>query len=112
ATAGSRNGPRADRVSASVSGSEERQILLELVRGHLDAVVIPILPFELDVARVDVLAEAAEQELARRADLDGLAQRLRQLLDAGPLALLVGEVVEVLLHRRRQLVALLDPLEA
>ena len=61
---------------------------------------------------MDVLAEALEQQLAGGAELDRLAERLRQLLDAGPLALLVGEVVEVLLHRRRQLVALLDPLEA
>src|SRR3712207_7586079 len=36
---------------------------------------------------------------------------LRQLLDAQPLPLVGGEVVEVLLHRLRQLVALLDALE-
>src|SRR4051794_25005999 len=47
-----------------------------------------------------------------RRQLDGLAERLRQLLDPQPLPLVGRQVVEVLLHRLRQLVTLLDSLEA
>jgi hypothetical protein len=58
-----------------------------------------------------VLAEHPEDQLGLGGDLDRLPQRLRQLLDPAALALLRGEVVEVLLHRLGQLVAVLDPLE-
>jgi hypothetical protein len=58
-----------------------------------------------------VLAERAQHQLGLRGQLDRLAERLGQLLDAQPLPLLGTDVVEVLLHRLGQLVALLDALE-
>ena len=59
-----------------------------------------------------MLAERAQDELGLGGQLDRLAQRLRQLLDSALAALVGRQVVEVALHRLRQLVALLDPLEA
>src|SRR6478609_7927741 len=92
--------------------SEDREVALELPRADLHAVVLPLLALDLDVAVEHVLAERAQHELGLRRDLDRLAERLGQLLDAEAPPLLGGEVVEVLLHRLGQLVALLDPLQA
>src|SRR5919107_308831 len=92
--------------------SEHRQVALELPGADLDAVVLPLLALDLDVAVEHVLAERAQDELGLGRELDRLAERLRQLLDAEPLPLLRRQVVEVLLHGLGQLVALLDPLEA
>ena len=91
---------------------KNRQVALELPGSDLDAVVLPLLALDLDVAVEDVLAERAQHELGLGGDLDRLAQRLRQLLDAEPAALVGREVVEVLLHRLGQLVAALDALQA
>src|SRR3954469_237593 len=104
---------RARRASTSCSraSSEDRQKLLDLVRRDLHPVVLPLLPLDLDEAVEGVLAEDAKDELGLRGELDRLSQRLRQLLDAAALALLGSEVVEVLLHRLGQLVAMLDALE-
>src|SRR5919107_6238723 len=92
--------------------SEHRQVALELPGADLDAVVLPLLALDLDVAVEHVLAERAQDELGLGRDLDRLAERLGQLLDPEPLPLLRRQVVEVLLHRLGELVALLDPLEA
>src|SRR4051794_41339927 len=87
--------------------SEDRQVALELPGGDLDAVVLPLAALDLDEAVEHVLAERAQDELGLGGDLDRLAQRLGQLLDAQPPALVGREVVEVLLHRLRAPVALL-----
>src|SRR5690349_2660030 len=89
---------------AAALPSEDRQVALELPSGHLDAVVLPLLALDLDVAVEHVLAERAQHELGLRGELDRLAERLGQLLDPEPAALLRRQVVEVLLHRLRQLV--------
>src|SRR3954454_177980 len=103
-----------EAVAVGMAGglpSEHGQVALELPGADLDAVVLPLLALDLDVAVEHVLAERAQDELGLRRDLDRLAERLGQLLDAEPPALLRRQVVEVLVHRLRQLVALLDPLE-
>src|SRR3954471_21279655 len=92
--------------------SEHGQVALELPGADLHAVVLPLLALDLDVAVEHVLAERAQDELGLRRDLDRLAERLGQLLDAEAPALLGREVVEVLLHRLGQLVVLLAFLEA
>ena len=43
--------------------SEDRQVAVELPLGHLDAVVLPLLALDLDVAVEHVLAERAQHEL-------------------------------------------------
>src|SRR6185312_10498819 len=92
--------------------SEDRQVALELPRADLHAVVLPLLALDLDVSVEHVLAERTQHELGLRRDLDRLAERLRKLLDPETAALLGRQVVEVLLHRLGELVALLDALEA
>src|SRR3954468_9227675 len=92
--------------------SEDRQVALELPRADLHPVVLPLLALDLDVAVEHVLAERAQDELGLRRELDRLAERLGELLDAEPPAFLRRQVVEVLLHRLGELVTLLDPLEA
>src|SRR5688500_4535557 len=92
--------------------SENRQEVLDLVRSDLHAVVLPLLALDLDEALERVLAERAQDQLGLGRDLDRLAQRLGKLLDPALGALLRGQVVEVLLHRLGQLVALLDALES
>src|SRR3954463_4576312 len=104
-----------EAVAVGMAGglpSEHGQVALELPGADLHAVVLPLLALDLDVAVEHVLAERAQDELGLRRDLDRLAERLGQLLDAEAPALLGREVVEVLLHRLGQLVALLDSLEA
>src|SRR5687767_14801419 len=81
---------------------EDRQVPVELPLRDLHAVVLPLLSLDLDVAVEDVLAERAQHELGLRGQLDRLAERLRQLLDAEPIPLLRTDVVEVLLHRLGQ----------
>src|SRR3954447_13854838 len=103
-----------EAVAVGMAGglpSEHGQVALQLPGADLHAVVLPLLALDLDVAVEHVLAERAQHELGLRRDLDRLAERLGQLLDAEPLPLLGREAVEVLLHRLGQLVALLDPLE-
>src|ERR671937_1811966 len=90
---------------------QDRKVPVELPLTHLHPVVLPFLPLDLDVAVEDVLAEGPQHELGLVRQLDRLAERLAQLLDAEPLPLLGTYVVQVLLHRLGQLVALLDPLE-
>src|SRR5579871_2549543 len=89
---------------------QDRQVALELPRSDLDAIVLPLLALDLDVAVEHVLPERAQHELGLSGQLDGLAQGLRELLDSEPPAILGREVVEVLLHRLGELVAVLDPL--
>src|SRR3954449_12674465 len=103
-----------EAVAVGMAGglpSEHGQVALELPGADLHAVVVPLLALDLDVAVEHVLAERAQDELGFRRDLDRLAESLGQLLDAEPPALLRRQVVEVLLHRLGQLVALLDALE-
>src|SRR4051794_20741805 len=92
--------------------SENGQKLLDLVRRDLHPVVLPLLPLDLDEAIERMLSEHPQDQLRLRRDLDRLAERLRQLLDAAAVALLRSQVVEILLHRLRELVAVLNPLEA
>src|SRR4051812_9222080 len=104
-----------EAVAVGMAGglpSEHRQVALELPRADLHAVVLPLLALDLDVAVEHVLAERAQDELGLSGELDRLAERLGELLDPEPLPLLRREVVEVLVHRLGQLVALLDALEA
>src|SRR5207248_9963530 len=67
--------------------SENRQVSVELPARDLDAVLVPLLALDLDVALEHVLAERPEHELRLRGQLDRLAERLRQLLDPQPAAL-------------------------
>src|SRR3954449_578599 len=103
-----------EAVAVGMAGglpSEHGQVALELPGADLHAVVLPLLALDLDVAVEDVLPERAQDELGLRRDLDRLAERLGELLDAEPLALVRRQVVEVLLHRLGQLVAALDALQ-
>src|SRR3954454_9879074 len=99
-------------TTCSRTSSEDRQELLDFVRRDLHAVVLPLRALDLDEAVEGVLAEDAEDQLRLGSDLDRLAQGLGELLDPPAMALLRGQVVEVLLHRLGQLIAVLDPLEA
>src|SRR5581483_980903 len=76
-----------------------------------DAVLVPLLPLQLDVAVEDVWAERLLRELRPGKLVDRLAQRLGEGDDASLAPLLGGQVVQVRLHRIRELIALLDPLE-
>src|SRR3954452_5583904 len=89
--------------------SENGQKLLDLVRRDLHPVVLPLLPLDLDEAIERMLSEHPQNQLRLRRDLDRLAERLGQLLDAAAVALLRSQVVEILLHRLRELVAVLNP---
>src|SRR3954453_8454650 len=103
-----------EAVAVGMAGglpSEHGQVALELPGADLHAVVLPLLALDLDVAVEHVLAERAQDELGFRRDLDRLAERLRQLLDPEPPPVLGRQVVEVLLHRLGQLVALLAAFE-
>src|SRR5437870_10296811 len=97
-------------VSARDSGLENGQVLLHLPVGELDAVLVPLLPLQLDVAVEDVRSERLAHELRLRELVDRLAQSLGEGDDAALAPLLGGQVVEVRLHRVGQLVAPLDPL--
>src|SRR6187549_2009747 len=100
------------RTSWTISlPSEDGQELLDFPRGDLNPVVGPLLSLDLDEALEGVLAEDPQHQLGVGGDLDRLAERLRELLDPALLALLGGQVVEILLHRLGELIALLDPLE-
>src|SRR3954454_22597008 len=98
-------------TTCSRTSSEDRQELLDFVRRDLHAVVLPLRALDLDEAVEGVLAEDAEHELGLGGDLDRLAERLRELLDPAAMALFRSQVIEVLLHRLRQLVAVLDALQ-
>ena len=110
--AGHRRPTRWQALLAERPGSEDRQVALELPGRDLDAVVVPLLALDLDVAVEHVLAQRAQHELGLGGQLDRLAQRLGQLLDPEAPALVRRQVVEVLLHRVGQLVAVLDALQA
>src|ERR1700735_2710226 len=79
------------------SCSEDRQVALELPWSDLDTVVVPLLSLDLDVTIEHVLAEGAQHELGLGGQLDRLAQRLGQLVDPEPPALVRRQVIEVLL---------------
>src|SRR5215211_8634823 len=91
---------------------QHAQVLLHLPGRELNAVVVPLLALQLDIAVEDVLAERAADEVRAGELVDRLTKRLRKADDAALAALLGRQVIEVLLHRRRQVVALLDPLES
>jgi hypothetical protein len=90
---------------------QHRQVALQLPGRHLDAVVVPLLALDLDVAIEHVLAERAQDELGLGGELDRLPQSLGQLVDPQPPALVRRQVVQVLLHRIGELIAVLDPLQ-
>src|SRR3712207_6928170 len=60
--------------SSDVCSSDLRQVAVELPRGHLDAVVLPLVALDLDEAVEHVLAERPQHELGLRGDLDRLAR--------------------------------------
>src|SRR5206468_7598526 len=66
---------------------------------------------QLHVVREDVSAERLAGELRLRELVDRLTESLGERDDPARLAVLGRELVEVLLHGLRKLVALLDPLE-
>src|SRR4051812_47135570 len=107
---GRRCGPDASTERRGPPGLENRQVAAELPGSDLDPVVLPLLALDLDVAVEHVLAERAQDELGLRGDLDRLAEGLGKLLDPEPAPVVGREVVEVLLHRLAQLLALLDAL--
>src|SRR3954452_24089082 len=100
---------RGDSMPRTDIGLQDREVPVQFPLGHLNAVVLPLLSLDLDVAVEDVLAERPQHELRLRRQLDRLTERLGQLLDAESLPLVGRQVVEVLLHRLGQLVALLYP---
>jgi len=61
------------RTSASPN-LERSQVLGLLPFGDLDAVLVPLLPLQLDVAREDVLAERATHEIRARELVDRLPE--------------------------------------
>src|SRR5206468_6170524 len=80
-------GPRPCGSSHSpLTPLEDRQELVDLPGGDLDAILVPLLALDLDEALEGVLAEDSQHELRVRGDLDRLTQGLRQLLDAALLA--------------------------
>src|ERR1700756_2167945 len=96
---------------AGISCSENGEVAVEFPLAELDAVLVPFLPLQLDVAVEDVRAEGLAGELRTGQLVDRLAEPLRQRDDSPLAALLRSQVVQVRLHRIGQLVALLDPLE-
>src|SRR5664280_461320 len=87
------------------------QVALDLPVRELDAVLVPLLALEADVVVEDMAPERLLYQAGVGHLLDRLAQRLRQRDDAALLALLGRQVVEVGLHRGRELVVVLDSLE-
>ena len=79
------------RPSGAAAGSQHRQVALQLPGGDLDAVVVPLLALDLDVAVEHVLAERAQDELRLGGQLDRLAEGLGQLVDARAAAARPGE---------------------
>src|SRR5258708_38937925 len=96
---------RRGRAASDCDRSENRQVLLHLPVGELDAVLVPLLPLQLDVAVEDVRAEGLPGELGTGELVDRLAQRLGEGDDPALAALLGGEVVQVGLHRLGQRIA-------
>src|ERR1700754_2904073 len=104
--------PRPPLCACSPLPSQDRQEVFDLVRRDLDPVVVPFLALDLDEAAEGVLAQGAQDQLRVGGDLDRLAERRGELLDPLVSQLLLREVVQVLLHRLRQLVALFDAFES
>src|SRR5439155_10331348 len=102
---------RLGRILLSAVALQHGEIPLELPARQLNAVLVPLLALELDVAVEDVRAERFAREFRLGQCVDRLAEGLGQRDDAALPPLLRCQVVEVRLHRLRQLVALLDPLE-
>ena len=67
---------------------QDREEVLDLPGRHLDAVVLPLLALDLDEAPEGVLTEDRSTSLRLGRDLDRLAERLGELLDAALVALL------------------------
>src|SRR5919109_3251047 len=91
ATAAARRRPGERRRCAGStrrSSSENREEPVDLPGRDLDAVLLPLLALGLDEALEGVLAEGAQHQLGLGRDLDRLAERLRQLVDAALVALL------------------------
>src|SRR5581483_860499 len=98
ASASIQGGAAADglgRPPPPLRGLQDCEVLLHLPVGELDAVFVPLLPLQLDVAVEDVRAERLAHQLRARELVDRLAERLRERDDATLAALLGGEVVEV-----------------
>src|SRR5207248_4196181 len=91
---------------------QDAEVAVDLPLRELDAVLVPLLALQPHVRVVDVVAERAPHQVGAGELVDRLAERLREGDDPALATLLRGEVVEVLLHRRLELVTLLDPFEA
>ena len=71
-----RSGATPPEVRSTSGGSEHRQVPLELPLGELNAVVVPLLPLQLDVAVEDVWTERLARDLGLGQLVDRLAKRL------------------------------------
>src|SRR4029453_2271788 len=91
---GNQGFPRA-RTTGLPHALERREVLLLFPLGHLDAVLVPLAPLELHVAREDVVAERALHEVRVGELLDRLTERLRERDDAPLLPLVCREPVQV-----------------
>src|SRR5215470_18455268 len=83
--------------------SEHGQVSIELPARQLDPVLVPLLSLELHVAVEDVRPQRLSGQLRFGEGVDCLPERLGQGDDPSFAALLGGQVVEVRLHRLRQL---------
>src|ERR1700730_3323370 len=101
---------RKPTVSSDVS--EHRNEAFTLIVGHLATVVLPLHALVAPEEVVHVLAEDLGEQLAALHGLDRLVEALRQRLDAEHPALRRGQRPDAALGPRRQLVPLLDALEA
>src|SRR5260370_29369394 len=103
---------RRGRAASDCDRSENGEVLLHLPVGELNAVLVPFLPLQLDVAVEDVRAEGLLRQLGARELVDRLAERLGEGDDPALTPLLRREVVEARLHRLGQLVGPPDSPEA
>ena len=113
AAAAAGRGRRAAAPSRGLTGPlTVAQVAVELQRRDLRRVVGPLRALVADEVLEDVLAERLGDELGALHHVDGLGERLRQRVDALGRALLGGHLVDVVGGLGREVVALLDALEA
>src|SRR6478736_7741129 len=94
------------RVVTDSPPLEARQVAVELELGHLATVVLPLRPLVAQKEVEDVLAQRLGDELAALHHLERAAERERQRIDAHGPSLGVGEVPDVVLGLRRDLISL------
>ena len=110
--ASSGSGGSGKTTIGSIIGLTERpQVAVVLERRDLRLVRPPLRPLVAEEPLEDVLAEGVEHELGALHHPQGVRERLRELLDAELGQLLVGQLEQVGLGLRRQVVLLLDALQ-